>query len=63
MANKTNKELQTENSDLTFKLKNLKLNFDKLSADHKILQTKLISEKEKNKNLENVTKVKKPGNV
>ena len=49
MANKTNKELQTENSDLTFKLKNLKLNFDKHSADHKILQTKLFSEKERTK--------------
>ena len=67
MAPKSNKEFQTENSDLTFKLNNLKQNFDKLSAEHKNLQTQLISEKEKNnrkcnnykKNLENVTKVKK----
>ena len=67
MATKTNKELQTENSDLTFKLKNLKENFDKLSVEHKILPTQLISEKEKTnkkcnnciKNLENVTNTKK----
>ena len=71
METKTNKALQTENSDLTFKLNNLKQNFDKLSAEHKILQTELISEKEKTKvkcnkckvNLENVTNVKKHKNV
>ena len=66
MAVKTNEEWQTENSELAFKLNYLKQNFDKLSVEHKILQTKLISEKEKNqecnkcnRNLQNVTNVKK----
>ena len=67
MTAKTNQEWQAENSHLTFKLNNLKQNFDKLSEEHKILQTKLILETEKTKdnrnkcdiNLEKVTNVKK----
>ena len=47
MTAKTNKEFQTENSDLTFKLNNLKQNFDKLSSEHKNLQKTLQLEKEK----------------
>ena len=39
---KTKEELQSDNSELTLRLNNLKQNFDKLSIDHKILQTKLL---------------------
>jgi hypothetical protein len=38
MTAKANKEWQTENSLLTFRLNNLKQNVDKLSEEHKILQ-------------------------
>ena len=67
MTSKTNEELQTENSQLTLKLNILNQNFDKLSKEHKIIQTKLQLEKEKtcdkckkcDKNLDNVIDVKK----
>ena len=47
MPAKTNKELKSENSELTLRFNNLKQNFDKLSSEHKILQTKLLLEQEK----------------
>ena len=67
MTSKTNKEWETENSQLTLKLNVLNQNFDKLSEEHKIIQTKLQLEKEKtrdkckkcDKNLDNVIDVKK----
>ena len=40
--------MQKENSEMKGKLNNLQQNFDKLSEEHKTLQTELIVEKEKN---------------
>ena len=50
MTAKTNQEWQTENSELKFRLKNLKQNFDKLSEEHKTLRTTLQREKDKTNN-------------
>ena len=48
---KTKKEFQSENSELTLILNNLKQNFDKLSEEHKDLQTKLLEEEKRNPNV------------
>ena len=47
MTAKTNKEFQTENTELKKNLSNVKLNFEKLSEEHKTLQAELILEREK----------------
>ena len=47
MTVKTNKEFQTENTELKKNLSNVKLNFEKLSEEHKTLQAELILEREK----------------
>ena len=44
MTAKTKKEIQAENSELKERLSMVQVNFDKLSDDHKSLQTKLILE-------------------
>jgi ribosomal protein L15E len=66
MTAKTKKEFQAENSDLRKRLNMVIINFDKLSEDHKSLQTKVILEKEKknvckrcDENLESVNDVRK----
>ena len=66
MTAKTKKEFQAENSDLRKRLNMVTINFDKLSEDHKSLQTKVILEKEKkhvckrcDENLESVNDVRK----
>ena len=65
MANKTNNDFQTENSELREKLNTLGLNFKTLSDDHKKLQLELIAAEEKKmcknceKNLTNVKNLKK----
>ena len=42
MSAKSNKELETQNSELTKRLDNLQINFEKRSEEHKILQGKLL---------------------
>jgi hypothetical protein len=49
MATKTKNEMPKEKSEMKGKLNNLQQNFDKLSEEHKTLQTELVVEKETNK--------------